>query len=372
VNQRSLKRQRHRDEVSSYRIAAALYDGPRTLEQIADDSWGFMVVAGLSRLTEKRAQAQVGVVERQLASLLDSQWVLKQGEQYTLTELGRREVENRFARLGETGAAVRRVLEPATVSQITLGVHLGLAAIKLPAGLLSGSIGLTNDAADTLLDAISSLVVYFGLRCNRERLANALLVIFMLGTGAATFYGALRRCFVPAIPEADWLAFFASIVSAVVCLLLWSLQRYVGLRHGSLALVAQSVDSRNHVIVAAGVTAGLVAALLHFPILDTIVGLVVALLILKSGVELGLELLRSFKEGEADLSRFGFGLVAESYEGLRRSRLREWISFLGARRALDPERIPGIRAMGLLEGQVQVDKLVDEILEELFGKGCAQ
>jgi hypothetical protein len=67
----------------------------------------------------------------------------------------------------------------------------------------------------------------------------------------------------------------AVILFALVCLLLWVYQRFVGLRSGSLALIAQSVDSRNHVIVAASVTAGLVASLLRFGLLDTFVGLAV-------------------------------------------------------------------------------------------------
>jgi hypothetical protein len=41
-------------------------------------------------------------------------------------------------------------------------------------------------------------------------------------------------------------------------------------RSANVALITQSIDSRNHVIVAASVTAGLVAALLHFALLDTI------------------------------------------------------------------------------------------------------
>ena len=61
---------------------------------------------------------------------------------------------------------------------------MGLAAIKLPAGILSGSVALINDAADTLLDALSSLVVYAGIRFNRERGANIVLVLLMLATGA--------------------------------------------------------------------------------------------------------------------------------------------------------------------------------------------
>lgn len=41
-----------------------------------------------------------------------------------------------------------------------------------------------------------------------------------------------------------------------------------------MAFITESVDSRNHMIAALGVTAGLVASVLHFGWLDMLVGLV--------------------------------------------------------------------------------------------------
>lgn len=51
-----------------------------------------------------------------------------------------------------------------------------------------------------------------------------------------------------------------------------------------MAFITGSVDSRNHVSVAQGVTAGLMGSLLQFGLLDMLIGLVVALLILWSAV----------------------------------------------------------------------------------------
>lgn len=48
------------------------------------------------------------------------------------------------------------------------------------------------------------------------------------------------------------------------------------LQNGLMAFIAESVDSRNHVIVALAVTAGLAASLLRFGLLDMLVGLAVA------------------------------------------------------------------------------------------------
>ena len=373
---------RHREYVQYSRIAAALRDEPRTLEEISDHFYGYLRVLGLFKRTERQARNRAALVRERLEDLVARGWVVREGERYALTPQGREEVEKRLSELGETGTSVRKFSTPQTVPKVTLGIHLGLAALKLPAGLLSGSVGLLNDATDTLLDGISSLLVYAGLRFDRERAVNVVLVVFMLGTGALTSYEALRRFFVHSELQVDWYTFLAAILSAFICLVLWAYQRYVGLRSGSIALITQSVDSRNHIIVAVSVTAGLVASLLRFPLLDTLVGLTVALLILKSAVELAIEAIRFRGEEEADLSRYEFG-IAVQFERFRQAQLRDWMLYLVEKQgiqtraelvargcqALDFNRIPALQAMELVKHQAPARKMVDQGLAELFERG---
>jgi hypothetical protein len=256
-----------------------------------------------------------------------------------------------------------------------------LAALKLPAGLLSGSIGLINDAADTLLDGVASLLVFWGLRFNKERAVNSILVVLMLLTGGVTFYEALRRFFVPVAPTVDWFAFLAAILSAALCAGLWVYQRFVGVRNESIALITQSVDSRNHVIVAIGVTAGLIAVLLRIPLLDTIVGLVVASLILKSACELGLEIFRSLGGEEIDFSRYRFGL-GDRYERFRNTQLQVWILYLIAEKgiqtyealekdvqtATDFQKNPILRELGFVQHQNGNENTFEQAMAELYEK----
>ena len=103
----------------------------------------------------------------------------------------------------QTRKRVDTLATPENASRLTLIVHLFLAALKLPAGILSGSVGLLNDAIDTLLDGVSSLLVYWGLRVNRERLVSRILVLFMLATGAFALIEAVLRIFRREPVEAD-------------------------------------------------------------------------------------------------------------------------------------------------------------------------
>jgi len=381
--QNSSKRQ-YREYGQSWEIAAALWDGPRALAEIVDHFYGYARLLGFFRITkrmERRHDRMKTRIEEALDELAERGWVVHESERYALTPLGREEAGKPLADMHRTRALLDELVQPQTVSKVGLAVHLGLAALKLPAALLSGSVGLLNDATDTLLDGLSSVLVYLGLRFEKERAVNVVLVLLMLGTGGFTFYEAVRRFFAPFEPAVDWFTFAATIVSALVCLALYAYQRYVGLRSGSLALITQSMDSRNHVIIAASVTAGLIASLLRFPLLDTLVGLAVAVLILKSAVELAIETVRSLSE-ESDLSRYKMGLV-ERYERFRQAQMRDWMLYLvekqgierrtelvaRARQALDFNKMPTLRAMGIAQQRSPVDALIGHSLVELFQRG---
>jgi Co/Zn/Cd efflux system component len=383
MSEQSSPDRRHREYVHRVRVAATLLDGPKILEEISARYCGYLRALGFFKISERQAHDQSASTRERLEELIERGWVTHEGAHYILTSLGREEVNERLAQLGETGDLIRRFLQPQVVSKATLGIHLALATLKMPAAILSGSVGLLNDAADTLLDGLSSLLVYLGLRFDKERAVNVVLVLFMLGIGALTFYEAVQRFFVPVAPNVDWYTFLAAILSALACLGLWAYQRYVGLRGGIMALITQSVDSRNHVIVAASVTAGLVGSLLHFPLLDTLVGLGVAFLILKSALELAIETVRSLSEEELDLTRFEFGIAAQ-YDKFRQAQLRDWMFYLvekqgianraevvaRSRQALDFNRVPALQAMGLAQRQQNVEEIIEGGLEELLRCGC--
>ncbi|MBN1250444.1 MAG: cation transporter, partial [Anaerolineae bacterium] len=352
------------DEVGqSWGIAAFLWDGPKTLAEIAERFRSYPRLLGAYRITdrmERRHGRMDARLKAKMAELAALGWVVHEDDRYALTPLGRQEAEKPIADMRRTRALLAKAAQPRTVSAVGLAVHLGLAALKLPAALLSGSVGLLNDATDTLLDGLSSVLVYLGIRFDRERAVNIVLVLLMLGTGGFTFYEAVRRFFVPFEPDVDAFTFVATILSALICGALYLYQRFVGMRSGSIALITQSVDSRNHVIVAASVTAGLIAALLRFPLLDTLVGLAVAGLILKSAVELALETIRALGEGEVDLSRYEMGL-AGWYDRFRQAQMEDWLLYLvekqglhahtdlveRARQALDFSADPMLRELGV-------------------------
>ncbi len=309
-------------------VAVTLLEKPLTLDEIGKQfsavprRFGFLGDFSPSR--RRRGARFIDWLRECLDRLGCQGWVEKKGETYALTEKGRRQTLQALGEIKQAKTRLEALATPENASKLTLMVHLFLAAFKLPAAILSGSVGLLNDAIDTLLDGVSSLLVYWGLRVNRERLVSRLLVLFMLATGGFALFESVRKIVAQDPVGADWFAFGAVALSAGACAMLWFVQRFIGLRRSSMAVIAQSVDSRNHIIVAGSVAAGLIAALLNFPWLDYVVGLAVAALILKSAVELAIDLVRSRKQGTANLSRYRFRV----FERFCRSQLRSYMLYL--------------------------------------------
>ena len=97
-----------------------------------------------------------------------------------MTELGHTQAGKVTQDLQAFRRQVENLQTPATASKVSLIVYLVLAIIKLPAGLLSKSVGLINDSFDTLLDGLCCLLAYLGFRFNKERLVNIFQVLMLL------------------------------------------------------------------------------------------------------------------------------------------------------------------------------------------------
>ncbi|MBN1273655.1 MAG: cation transporter [Candidatus Aminicenantes bacterium] len=393
-SRRSGRQKKKHEYGQSWMLAAALLDGPRTIEELEEyyRTMGrrFGVFTDLVdreppfRRTEDKKQQKTKMrlnMERSLSILLQRGWAVEKDGTYNVTDEGREEAQLMLNDLERGGRMLEKGTRPETVSKATLIVHFVLAAVKLPAALLSGSVGLLNDSLDTLMDGVSSLFVFFGIRSGRERLVSYILLLFMMVTGGYTFYKALSRLIHPQPLTADLTAFTAVAVSACLCALLWLYQKYSGLKHGCVPLIAQSIDSRNHIIVAGGVAAGLAAAAFKFILLDQIVGIAVSFMIIKGALDLMIDLLRSRGDEELDLSKYGFSRLGRFrhiqtlrwllYE-IKKGRITTKDELLGqAKVATDFKRIASLKALGLDEQPDQENKL-KKAIEDLFDKGFAE
>jgi protein-S-isoprenylcysteine O-methyltransferase Ste14 len=374
----------------TWMVAAALLEGPRSVEELEEyfrimgRRFGFFMDlldrGSVPHDSDEKSKMQL-ILERSLGMLIKGGWALERDGRYHITDEGRSEAQLMLEDLERGGRFIQKGTHPETVSKVTLIVHFLLAAIKFPAALLSGSVGLLNDSLDTFMDGMSSLFVFFGVRSGHERLASYVLLLFMTGTGGFTLYQALIKLLRPEPLVADWTSFVAVAVSAVLCALLWFYQKYSGIKHSCIPLIAQSIDSRNHIIVAGGVAAGLVSASFQFTLLDHIVGIAVAVLILKAAIELLVDLLRTGGEGEIDLSKYGFSRI----EKHRHRQMVRWLlyevekgrvttkneMYREAMTGTDFNRITSLKALGL-EKQPDREEKLDGAIREIFDRDLVE
>jgi len=184
---------------------------------------------------------------------------------------------------------------------------------------------------------------------------------------------------VPEPVEATALTIVAAATSGVVCYLLSLYQHTVGKQAGSLSLISQSIDSKNHVFVAIAALVGIIFARSGIFLVDSIVALAVAILVLKSAVELAAETVRVAKGEQLDLAKFGRA-EAKLYERFRRGYLKRWMLFSLTQihskaemvtrynRSFSTEGLPIVDQFSFVKG-FDFDKHVDSLLKELVDEG---
>ena len=171
---------------------------------------------------------------------------------------------------------------------------------KLLAGLLAGSVAIVADAVNNLSDASSSVVTLLGFRLAQrpadadhpygharyEYLSGLVVAVLILVIGVELVKSSVGKIIHP--EPIDFSALTVGILLASVLMKLWMSMFFgaLGRKIDSVTLRATSVDSRNDVITTMAVLAGCVIGHFCKVNIDGYVGLLVALFILYSGVNI--------------------------------------------------------------------------------------
>ena len=235
---------------------------------------------------------------------------LNDENQYELTEIGKQKAET-YSRGIETASRLieRQFLNPTATARNTIIADFFLAVMKLLIGFLSGSVGLIADGADAGIDTASAVIVWFGIKYKKEFLGTLIIISMMFITAisvgyesAAKIFAALSGSMEPLLMPLLIIAVEGIALLSAVALSVY--QRYVGKKYGSLALISQSIDSRNHIYVAAAVIVGAIFSMFGIHFIDALIGAFVAFRIIKDAVELLKEALSSMKGEETDFSKY--------------------------------------------------------------------
>lgn len=263
-----------------------------------------------SRVKRKKSEQQIDV-EYECRDLQEKGLIrMNQRGKYELSADGEEKAKE-FEKGLKKGADIleSQFINPSAAARNTVIIDFFLATLKLFSGVFSGSVGLLADGADAAVDTVSAAVVWLGMRIKRENLGTLIVLLMMFITSISvgydsiislieTFFGTFSPLAMP------HLVILTEIIALIIATFLFLYQRFVGKRNGSLALISQSVDSKNHIYVATGVIVGAIFSIFGIHFVDALIGGFVAVRILIDGIRLSKETFASIKGEDVDLEKY--------------------------------------------------------------------
>jgi cation diffusion facilitator family transporter len=171
-----------------------------------------------------------------------------------------------------------------------------LSAIKIMAGLISGSLAVVADGVDSSSDIITSIITLITARIlnkppnkkypygygKADTIATKLLSFIIFFAGAQLFITTIKKLITGGNTKVpSKLAIYITIISIIGKLLLSYHQSRIGKKTGSSMLIANGKNMQNDVLISGTVLLGLIFIyVFKMPILDTIFALIVSIWVL--------------------------------------------------------------------------------------------
>ena len=178
--------------------------------------------------------------------------------------------------------------------------NLVLCTMKILIGIFANSIAIIADGVNNLADASSSVITLLGFKlasmpedkdhpyghARYEYLTGLLISVLILVVGFQLLKSSFAKVLNPDPLEFSWITVIVLVIAIGIKIWQAIFNISVGKKINSLALIATGTDSRNDVISTCAVLAGIIIGKLIEVQLDGIIGCLVALFILWSGIQL--------------------------------------------------------------------------------------
>ncbi|MBW6517037.1 MAG: cation diffusion facilitator family transporter [ANME-2 cluster archaeon] len=185
------------------------------------------------------------------------------------------------------------------VQAIALSLNLTVAFAKIAYGYLTGSISMEADGFHSLMDGGGTMVGMVGVwvasrpadeshpygHRKHEPFASLFIALLLLITGFEVARGALLHLQEPVSPRVTSLSFMVMLGTMAVNLFVTTLETRKGREYNSPILTADALHTRSDIFVSIGVIFSLIAVTAGFPVIDVIAGIIIALVIVKSGLD---------------------------------------------------------------------------------------
>ncbi len=178
--------------------------------------------------------------------------------------------------------------------------NLVLCTMKILIGIFANSIAIIADGVNNLADASSSVITLLGFKlasmpedkdhpyghARYEYLTGLLISVLIIVVGFQLLKSSFAKVLNPDPLEFSWITVIVLVIAIGIKVWQAVFNISIGKKINSLALIATGTDSRNDVISTCAVLAGIIIGKLAGIQLDGIIGCLVALFILWSGIQL--------------------------------------------------------------------------------------
>ena len=197
-------------------------------------------------------------------------------------------------------AAAERERTIVRTSVVGIATNVLLAAFKAAVGLASNSIAVTLDAVNNLSDALSSVITIIGAKLGAklpdkrhpmgygriEYLSSMLVAAIVLYAGITALVESAKKVVRPEPVDYGVVSLAIIAVGIVVKLALGGYVKRQGEKVNSGALIASGSDASFDAILSASVLASALVYLLWGISLEAYVGVVIAVFIIRAGIEM--------------------------------------------------------------------------------------
>jgi cation diffusion facilitator family transporter len=197
-----------------------------------------------------------------------------------------------------TAAARQRAVGVVLLRVLVL--NLAVAAAKLVLGYSTGAVSIVSDGFHSLTDSASNVMGLVGLRAARkppdidhpyghrkyETLAAAGIFVFLLLVVVEVVRTAVSHLTGGEPARVTTMSFVVMLVTLGVNLLVVRYEAGYGRRLRSELLMADALHTRSDVLTSIGVIVSITGVRLGYPVLDPLGGLVVAVFIARTGLEI--------------------------------------------------------------------------------------
>lgn len=189
------------------------------------------------------------------------------------------------------------------VSAASIAVNLVLSVMKLLAGIFANSGAMISDAVHSASDVFSTFIVMIGISIAKKKpdrdhpygherfecVASIVLAVILAATGLGIGLKGIEKITASdsstiAVPETA--ALIAAIVSVIVKEIMFRYTQLAAKKINSGALMADAWHHRSDALSSVGAFAGILGAMMGFPVLDPLASVLICVFIIKAAVDI--------------------------------------------------------------------------------------